>query len=282
MKKILIIVVFVLGAVGFWYLRHEQAWSYTFHVTFLNIGQGDATLINFDNGQKMLVDCGPNKSVLARLSKALPPWDRTIDYLLITHPDLDHYGGCVDVLRRYTVHNIITNGRSKQNDSYWEEVEAAMNNENAARTAMVAPTKWTIAGDAVEFLSPDPNLGLIVKSDDSNNYSIVFRLIHKENRFLFTGDMEEPLERVLTRKYCGLTIPAVGCSALTASVLKVGHHGSNSSSGSDFLKAVKPVTAVISVGKNHFGHPSPRVLKRLERAGATIVRTDQLGDIMLK
>lgn len=281
-RRGVVVIIFIIFLGGFFYFRHVKKWAHTFHITFLNIGQGDATLINFDNGQKMLVDCGPDKSVLARLSRALPLWDRTIDYLLITHPDLDHYGGCVDVLRRYKIKKIITNGRSKPNDRYWEEVESAMRNEPAERVTMASATVWTIAGDTLEFISPDPNLVLDVKSDDSNNYSIAFKIQHKDLSFLLTGDMEEPLEKALLKKYCAPFLKDASCPSLAATVLKVGHHGSNSSSGSEFLNSVKPQTAVISVGKNRYGHPSPRVIKRLERAGATILRTDELGDIMLK
>src|SRR3989344_9396567 len=117
--RVIIIASLIMLAISggyYWYFQKQQS---HFYVVFLNIGQGDAALINFGNGQKMLVDCGPNRSILSALGRHLPFYDRTIDYLLVTHPDLDHYGGCVDVLKRFDVKNIIINGATKAYDPYW-------------------------------------------------------------------------------------------------------------------------------------------------------------------
>ena len=229
----------------------------------------------------MLVDCGPDKKILAKLGAALPFYDRTIDYVLATHPDLDHYGGCVDVLKNYNVKEIIINGHKKSNDPYWQAWDKAIKDEpNAVVKVMSNPEKWTIASSTLDFLSPDASLALGVAPADSNNYSIVFKLQSASTSFLFTGDMEEPLEKALVQKYCSSTST---CQALQADVLKVGHHGSGGSSGAEFLGLVQPKIAVISVGKNnHYGHPSLRVLKKLDRVGAETLRTDELGDIIEK
>ncbi len=340
-KIIIISIVIVLGIIGgiFYYTRAE-AWRHTFHVTFLNIGQGDSALIQFADGETMLVDCGPNSKVLSELGNNLPFYIHTIDYVLATHPDLDHYGGCVDVLRRYDVKHIIVNGRTKQ-DPYYKEWDKAMREETyegAQRNdhpfipsflrrghpvpseiiVMKAPQTWTIASSTLQFLSPDESLSLKAAADDSNNYSIVFKLTSPTpsnspsgsdtvgteslqdrgsgpKTFLFTGDMEVPLEEALIQKYCATAVSSTGvgaenflplqstnCPTLQSDILKVGHHGSNSSSGEDFLRFVKPYIAIISVGKNKFGHPSLRVMKHLERVGAKILRTDEVGDIVEK
>jgi len=279
-KKIIIFLAAGILIVGglFLYIYLDSHRPKHFSVTFLNIGQGDSALIKFENGQKMLVDCGPNKIVLSRLGRILPFYDRTIDYVLATHPDLDHYGGCVDVLRRYKVKTIIINGREKTNDPYWQEWNKAMREEPGATiVTMASPTSWNIASDTLHFISPDPSLLLSVGPADSNNYSIVFKLTHDRESFLFTGDMELPLENALLAKYCTSL-----CSALHADTLKVGHHGSESSSSENFLSFIQPKQAVISVGRNRYGHPSRRVLKHLERVGAEILRTDQLGNIRLE
>jgi len=270
----------IAGAL-FLYIYIDSRRPKKFHVTFLNIGQGDSALIQFANGKKMLVDCGPNKKILSELGRNLPFYDRTIDYVLATHPDLDHYGGCVDVLRRYQVKEIITNGHEKTSDPYWQEWNKVMREEPGAElVTMSSPTIWTIASDTLQFFSPDPALPLETGTDDSNNYSIVFKLTHDKETFLFTGDMEFALENALLAKYCSEKERV--CPILESKILKVGHHGSPGSTGEDFLSAVEPRTAVISVGKNHYGHPSLRVIKKLERAGAKVLRTDELGDILLK
>ncbi len=328
MKKIIVVIILSLILAGgmLLYVYFDSHRPHHFEVDFLNIGQGDSALIKFENGQKMLVDCGPNKIVLSALGRHLPFYNRTIDYVVATHPDLDHYGGCVDVLQRYNVKNIIVNGHEKKYDPYWQEWNKMMHEEAGAKIiTMASPTTWTIASDTLQFISPDPALHLDVAAADSNNYSIVFKLTHGNERFLFTGDMEVPLEDVLMEKYCGTTTPdlsltlppssedlrpAVGrganvtpppqgrgqgedsqmgarervgtCPALHADTLKVGHHGSDSGSSEEFLSIVRAKTAIVSVGKNKYGHPSHRVFKRLERTGADILRTDQIGDIVVQ
>lgn len=293
-KKLILIAILILalGSAGFVYYVVSSERAREFRVTFLNIGQGDSALIRFGNGQKMLVDCGKDALVLARLGQALPLWERTIDYLVATHPDLDHYGGCVDVLKRYQVKHIVTNGRKKP-DAYWREFDRAARAERyqeswlfggAGRPAevivMASPTRWVIGSSTLEFFSPDPVRPLAAGADDSNNYSIVFKLTGNSGQtFLFTADMEEPLERALLQRYCPR--PALPCP-LQARILKVGHHGSDSSTSEALLVAVRPARAVISVGKNNYGHPSRRVIKHLERAGAEILRTDERGDIAIE
>ncbi|MBI2037580.1 MAG: MBL fold metallo-hydrolase [Candidatus Magasanikbacteria bacterium] len=283
-KKILlaasIVLITSLGLVL--YFLYKQNTQHKFQVTFFDIGQGDAALIQFGNGQKMLVDCGADKKILAKLGRALPFYDRNIDFLLATHPDLDHYGGCVDVLKNYKVKEIIINGHKKEYDAYWRTWDEAVKNEGANIKIINSPEVLIIASSTLEFLSPDSSLDLDVASDDNNNYSIVFRLKNQEKSFLFTGDMEIPLENALMKKYCSPTSSSTSvCPALESKVLKVGHHGSDSSSGEDFLRLVSPEKAVISSGKNNkYGHPSLRVLRKAERSGAEILRTDTLGDII--
>ncbi len=248
---------------------------------FFDVGQGDSALIKFANGEKMLIDCGPDKTVLAKLGKYLPFYDREIDYLLVSHFDLDHYGGCVDVLRRYQVKNIITNGAGKDYDKYWLTWKEASEAELADTWQITGSRLWSIAGVDLYFLNPDASLIFASTKDkmESNNQSIVFKLSYASTTILFTGDMETPLENALLTKYCSST--PVKCPALTATVLKIGHHGSDSSSGVKFLSAVSPSKAIISVGKNKFGHPSLRVLRKLERIKADILRTDLVGDVIL-
>ncbi|OGH92796.1 MAG: hypothetical protein A2534_02220 [Candidatus Magasanikbacteria bacterium RIFOXYD2_FULL_39_9] len=281
-KKILLaasaVLIISLGLLG--YFLYKSSTKHSFKITFFDIGQGDAALIQFDNGQKMLVDCGADRKILAKLGRALPFYDRTIDYVLATHSDLDHYGGCVDVLKNYKVKEIILNNRKKEYDPYWREWDKAVKNEGANIKIIDSPQVWTIASSTLEFLSPDSSLALEVGADDSNNYSIVFRLKNQEKSFLFTADMETPLENALLKKYC-VSTSTKPCTVLESDILKVGHHGSDSSSGEEFLRAVNPQKAIVSNGKNNrYGHPSLRVLKKVERSGAEILRTDKLGNII--
>lgn len=288
----------IVGVVFYYVYIQDRA--NTFWIAFLNIGQGDSALIHFSDGDKMLVDCGPDRTVLSELGGQLPFWDRTIDTLLVTHPDRDHYGGCIDVLTHYNIKKIVTNGRSKPYDPEWVEFDRLVKAEKAEVVALTSPMVWNVNGDTLEFLSPDPSFELDVRADDSNNYSIVFQLIHKVvpqvvrsrphfalrasrdksvETFLFTGDMEIPLEDALIQKYC---VEHILCPTLQADILKVGHHGSPGSTSEKFVSVVAPKQAIISVGKNKYGHPSQRVIKHLERIGVEVLRTDELGAIVIQ
>ena len=283
MKKIiidlLILLALVLGL--FFYIKFYS--SNKFQIIFLNVGQGDSALIKFRNGEKMLVDCGPDRKILSKLGQYLPFYDRTIDVLLVTHPDLDHYGGCADILKRYQVKKIITNGEIKDSDPFFQVWQKMVMQENAENLVVFYPEEIIIASTTFKFLSPDNSLGLEDKIKEGNNNSIVFQLQDLAvGKVLFTGDMELPLENALLTTYCpDFTSSTLPCPSLQSDYLKVGHHGSDSSSGDNFLQAVNPKVSIISVGKNTFGHPSFRVLRHLERAGTVIWRTDEKNDIII-
>ncbi|PIT88711.1 MAG: hypothetical protein COU29_00470 [Candidatus Magasanikbacteria bacterium CG10_big_fil_rev_8_21_14_0_10_36_32] len=276
MKKLFIVIVVVLLlSVGLFYYIHFSANEKKFDIIFFDVGQGDATLVRFEDGSKMLVDCGPDRTILKKLGQYLPFYDRTIDYLLITHPDNDHYGGCVDVLRRYQVKNIITNSDRKPDDTFWQTWRFYEENEDAKIFIIDEPQIFEIGNNKIEFIYPDTSLILSSAGDTSNNQSLVFRLVDKSVKVLFTGDIEESLENALIKKYCSIT----NCPFLSADILKVAHHGSDTSSSEEFLNASNPKAAVISVGQNRFGHPSLRVLKKMERLPVIVLRTDEYGDI---
>jgi competence protein ComEC len=251
-------------------------------IIFFNVGQGDSALIHFRDGQKMLVDCGRDKKVMQKLGKYLNGTDQVIDYMLITHFDLDHYGGCVDVLKRYDVKHIVTNGYPKPNDSYWIAWNEAAQNEHAEFKVINQVETWSIASTTLEIISPNSTQIYKPSDDTGNNHSIVFRLSDaiQHMSVLFTGDIEEPTEKILVDQFCAQK--KFDCPRLKSQVLKAAHHGSDTSSSNDFVEAVHPEKVIISVGKlNKFGHPSLRVIRRLERLPTQILRTDINDDIIL-
>lgn len=240
-------------------------------VSFLDVGQGDAEFIEWPDGEQMLVDCAKDATVLGALGRVMKYYDKEIDYLVVTHPDSDHYGGCIDVLKRFEVKNIVYTGLQKT-DKSWQYFQDMISQENVKYTEIAAQDIWQIDGASLNFLYPDKKLDNNIK--DSNNSSLVFKLSYGENDILFVGDAEEELENYLIGKYGDI---------LNSEVLKVGHHGSGSSSAQSFIDAVSPDYSIISVGKwNSYGHPSRRTLKRLERSESQVYRTDELGDIVLK
>ncbi|MEK7532416.1 MAG: ComEC/Rec2 family competence protein [Patescibacteria group bacterium] len=256
----------VLAALFFVTRDHKSA----FRIAFLDVGQGDAALISFDRRTQMLIDCGPSRAVLQGLGRRMPFYDRTIEYLVITHPDLDHYLGCIDVLDRYRVEHIWWTARDNKNDPQWPVFKEAVAREGAEVRVIDRAERRDVGDTVIDVLYPDH--AVANEKVDDNNTSIVMRVQHGTFSALLTGDAEEESERHLVQEYGG---------RLRSQVLKVGHHGSNTSSIQEFLDAVSPEATVISSGKNNkYGHPTERVLKRLERNGATVRRTDVEGDVV--
>lgn len=250
-------------------------------VSFMDIGQGDATLLQFPNGQTMLVDCGPDASVLSALGRNLPWNQRDLDYLVITHAHADHFGGCIDVLARFRVHTIFYNGYDGDGSSLLRDWHRAVTEEQGVEgahyTIIRKPDTVTVGSSTIAFLYPDHDVAAEPhvpgeKTIDVNDTSVVIKVTYGTQDVLLTGDMEAPLEHYLVTK-----TPAV----LPAEILKVGHHGSRSSSSEEFLRTVRPKDAVISAGKgNSYDHPHRAILYRLTDFGITAWRTDIGGDIL--
>ncbi len=252
-------------------------------ITFLDIGQGDASFIDWPDGTQMLVDCAIDARILEALGRVMSPFDRKIDYLVVSHPDQDHYGGCVDVLKRFEVKHIVYNGYKKNSSQYLPVFLQTVEDEKKDGAEYIEvdhEQSWTINSSTLHFLYPDlpinshPFLSKVSKNDVSNNTSILMILQYGHKKVMFTGDSEFEEENYLMSKFSSAT--------LDVDVLKVGHHGSSGSTSDAFLKVLTPEYAIISSGKeNKYGHPSLRTLHRLERANSQVWRTDTRGDIIL-
>lgn len=240
-------------------------------IDVLDIGQGDSILITAPSGEHILVDGGPDATVVAKLAHHLGFFDRTIDLMIATHPQADHIAGLLSVLDRFTVKRVMLTTITNETPEYHALREKITEKHIPIIDAADTPT-MTIGDTSsvtIEVLWPRREYsGRLV--DDPNIVSTVFRLTYGDTKFLFTGDAIDVMERELLDDGVDLSVD----------FLKVGHHGSDTSTTQAFLDAVHPSVATISVGRNnHFGHPSRRVLRRLERAGAVVYRTDLLGDI---
>lgn len=238
------------------------------HVFFLDVGQGDATLIVTPNGRQILIDGGYYPSILnGQLGQHIPFWDREIDMLIATHPDADHVSGLVGVFDRYKVNYLITDGEGLGESPIYDEVLlAAERGGTAVHTAQVGEIIHLDEGVHLEVLHPGNSLN----EENRNENSVSVRLVYNNFTFLLTGDAEEQAEQEMLTT--GLPLTAVG--------FKAGHHGSRSSSTMPFLEAVHPQIIVISSGAgNSFGHPHPEMLARAEAISAAILRTDELGTI---
>jgi competence protein ComEC len=243
------------------------------HLTVLDVGQGDAILVESPEGSTMLVDGGPDPELtLRRIGANLPFFARRIDVLVVSHPHQDHVAGLVDVLDRYRIGALLHAGIPFENAAYdrlLADAAAAGVPVALARAgqdvALGPSTRVTVLyPDATDAAAPLPE-------DDINNGSVVLRLEVGGFSALLTGDAEAPVEGALVGR--GLLSPA--------DVLKVGHHGSTSSTTAGLLDAVRPSVAIISSGEgNEYGHPAPETLAALGSRPATAVfRTDFGGDV---
>ena len=275
MTRRLLIVLLILGIASVFIAVPVFCYSYNpsenLEVDFLDIGQGDSILIKTPFGQNILIDGGPDNKVITRLSENLPWWDRTIDLMILSHPHDDHVFGLNDVLKRYEVKKVLYTGVIHNSPGFINWLEL-IREKNIPLIIIDRPQKIALGNECnLEILYPLTSF-LGEEVANLNNSSIIARLIYKETKFLFTGDAEVEVENQILEKYDRMF--------LQADVYKVCHHGSDTSSSEDFLKAINPKYAIIQVGNdNSFGHPSRRILKRLERIGAKIYRNDIDGTV---
>lgn len=237
--------------------------------TALDVGQGDALLIQTPSGQRILIDGGPSGDRLLRaLGREIPFWDRRLDMIVLTHPQADHLNGLITVLDRYRVRQVL----SGPEISAGPTVEAWRQALHRHRLTLhvAAPGEWLALSEDTTLRVLGPLGSLNSLNAKPNNAGLVLRLDSGTVSFLLTADIEQDAERALLEA----RVP------LRATVLKVAHHGSSTSTTPQFIEAVRPSIAVISVGAdNRFGHPSSQTLARLSRS--LVLRTDQHGTIRL-
>lgn len=278
-------------------------WQYDFvsrpRVIFFDVGQGESIFIDLYGNNQILIDGGSGKEVLDKLGKYMPFYDKKIEFLIMTHPDKDHMGGLIEVLKYYKVDRILENGIKCETEicGEWDELIAEKN----------IPVEYAEFGQTINVMEANINVlypfenlkGQTVKND--NDTSIVLKVIIKNksiksekkadeyfiggserkisiqdqngnpgSSYLLTGDAGFKAEKDLLGKNINLQ----------SGILKVSHHGSKNSTSNDFLEAVKPGKSIISVGKNSYGHPAKELLNRLKNINSEILRTDEMGDLV--
>lgn len=260
-------------------------------IIMCDVGQGDAYVVSYKRFQ-MVIDGGPNRKVLECIESVMPIFDKNIEYVLATHPDKDHIAGLTQVLTRYKVDHIISNGRMKQTKTFLA-FQDAISTSKAEHISVQAGDQFSFESVLFSILWPEENIDksknekneenkdqssktssrAIQNIDDTNGGSIVLRLEFGAFSALFIGDLEIPQENRL-----------VSSGALRpVTLLKVGHHGSTHSTSPVFLEKLQPKYAFIGVGKNNtYGHPTKRVLDLLEENRVKIYRSDRDGQVILE
>lgn len=275
-KKWLILASFVLfmGAIVFFlllYFKPTQTQN-QLKITFLDVGQGDSVLIQTPYQQNVLIDGGPDNTLVQKLGRKLPFYDRTIDLIIITHPQSDHFFGFIDVLERYTVERIITADIPYETEE-WKEFVNLAQQKNVPTHFVTSQQRISLGEDlSLTFLWPlEENINTQALKD-ANEGSVVAELFYKDQKYLFAGEITQEIEKQLIEKGLFHDID----------VLKVAHHGSKTSTSKEFIQATTPELAIIMAGRdNRFGHPSFKTLRTLEDSHITTFRTDMHGDISI-
>jgi competence protein ComEC len=237
------------------------------YVHFINVGQGDSIYIKAPNGEDVLIDGGNNNQgddVVAYLKKQKVD---DVEIMIATHPDADHIGGLDTVLSAFRVEQVYAPRVSHTTQTYKDFLNAVKREGLKIKTAQKG-VSLGLKGVSAVFVGPVKSYS----TSDTNDWSAVLKLTYGKKSFLFTGDAEFKSESDMIKSK----------QNLRADVLKVGHHGAKTSTSTSFLKVVKPTYAVISVGKNSYGHPTSEVLNRLKSYKVNIFRTDKQGHIIAK
>jgi competence protein ComEC len=250
----------------------------TLSITFLDVGEGDAAVVQFPKGKVMVVDAGPAfRSGRDVGELVLAPYLRSrgirrIDHLLVSHAQIDHAGGLRSLLREFRVDRLWDNGSdiARYFPRQWEDLPAPPRPEHLYAGKQPSPSY--IDGVRLDILNPAAGYMEDHKRRPENARSLVIRLTYGDFSILFTGDIERDVQKTLISK----------SGALKATVIKVPHHGSKDAVHAPFIAAVNPEVAVISAGRyNHFGHPAPAALTAYSDRGTAIYRTDRDGAVSI-
>jgi competence protein ComEC len=245
-------------------------------VTFVmfDVGQGDSLFLQTPSGRQVLMDAGPDLSVLTRLGEVMPKTDRTIDLLILSHPHLDHLAAFPEILRRYRVKAVMLAGMQYPGERYREMLEEMQ--KKHVQILIPDPLKDLDLGDGIvlDVLWPEPGFfGRQTDEDAVNNTSVALRVLFDNQSILLAGDMEEPEEAAILKSGADVS----------ATILKIAHHGSKTSTSTGFLLSVDPELALISAGRNNkFRHPNSEILERLSHFKIPTRITKDEGSIALQ
>jgi beta-lactamase superfamily II metal-dependent hydrolase len=263
--RIGLLIILVLALSFAFVLTKESEPIQNTKITMLNVGQGDSFLIQASNGKQMLIDGGKDGAVLAELAKVMPWGDRSIDIVLATHPDMDHIGGLDAVLKRYKVDMFLTSEVGGDTQEY-KNLLSIVNKKKIPAYFVKAGMRFDLSDkDYFLVLFPDRD----VSGWETNTGSVVGKFVRGERSVLFTGDSPAPIEQYLVKKES---------KNLDVDILKLGHHGSRTSTTAALLKVATPELALISAGKNNsYGHPHKEVITLLKQFNVPYVSTQIEG-----
>lgn len=268
--KIAILILLALTTAGVWYGVYRESDADHMTVAFLNIGQGDAIYIESPNHNRILVDGGPPHAILNEIHEVMPFYARTIDTLIVTNPDTDHYAGFIDLLQNYNVNRIIEPG-TKSDSATYREFKKIVKEKNIPTIIASRGLTLHLGGETnLVILFPDHD----VSASSTNDGSIVAKLVHGNTSVMLTGDAPNKTEEYVL---------GLDGAFVKSTILKAGHHGSRTSASEFFISAVNPQYAVISAGvKNKYNHPHVETLNLLNKFQIPTLITAKLGTIIAR
>ena len=270
MNKRIFLIFLLCANIFAWSVVYDLNRVQALQVNFFDVGQGDSIFIETPYGYQILIDGGPSDIVLEKLGGVMNFWDKSIDVVVLTHPDHDHIAGLIEVLKKYEVSLVLWNGLLKETGES-DEWERLLQEESIESKIIYSGYKINTPMVIFDILYPFESLEG-VEMNNANNSSIVLSVVFGDTSFLLTGDVEISVEKEIIENG----------DLVSSDVLKVAHHGSKTSSLEEFIKIVDPSIAVISVGENNsYNHPYPTVLELLDKYDINILRTDLVGDIKI-
>lgn len=275
-KKIFILIYMLFTSVFIICCKHNnmnlENLSNNMNVHFINVGQGDSILIQVNN-KNLLIDSGPKDSKKDLINYLNNLNIKKIDFLLATHPHEDHIGNMAEIIKKYEIKAFYSPKVTTTTKSFESMIDALKSKNLKINILKSGPTSIDLGENTtVSILSPNKDKYISGNTENLNNYSPVILIKFGENKFLFTGDAEMEVEKEILSSNIDIK----------ADVLKLGHHGSSTSTSEEFLNVVNPSIGVISVGEdNSYGHPHKEVLNLLNSKKIKILRTDIDGNIII-
>jgi competence protein ComEC len=282
--KVIFLLLIGLLLIAFWQRPDDKL-----HLVFCDVGQGDAVLVIYKNNQ-ILIDGGPDQSVLNCLSKHLPFWDRKIELVLLTHPDGDHFTGLIPVMERFKVGKFLANPFIIKGNSNLEKLARIVEEKKIEVYSPLQGDQVKLANIKLDVLWPDKQIATEIEKAskinqekigsfwvldgslvDSNQHSIVANLSYGNFDALLTGDIPAEESKLLSWQK----------KIFPVEVLKASHHGSGKDNPDELYRESKPELVVFSVGKNSFGHPSGELIDKILKRKIKVRRTDLGGDVVV-